>query len=616
MHSINDIKTLRKFRKIINTVINWCEHYPIRSLFLLYLLFVCIKIIVTQLFLDPSNLVDGFIYMKMAGSFFQSGSFQIYGEPTHQYPPLYPILISPAYIFNDTILIFRTIKILSVLYSTLILFPAYLIAREFLDSKKSIITAIVISCLAGVVIWVFNIVSECIFYTLFLTSVYFIYKSAFEKGYKFKLLTGFFIGLCFLSRYTAIVFAPAIFLFFIIMHIHEKNQTRLKAITLSLKECIIISIPAGLTILPWLIRNGMLFGYTYKGILGYATEISSAAAKLIAIAGEITLSERNTNMPGNINMIQNFVIHILVNHGILILSCGIIFCILSVWMLHQSHKDKTTNLYAICILTILLTEFLIIVDSIHNITLPWRLHGRYLEPIFPMIIIIGIIGLTKIKHLNQKRIYIFLLTSLPLSLLIVNTWGFMGGMISVSYIGIMQDLKLYLSKFFGITINSPIHIHYSILIFLLITCMFLLFFLMIRFKISKKKIFAIACLIILASTTISAAGYMTRDAYTSNSDLYEFGCWLNKQFSGNNETIYFDEDIEQGINQLSIWINAPITVGSWNETNNSYNVKHLISNNLYNYTLEYSKNLTASLGGGIRGRDGWANKIYVYNLEE
>ena len=125
-----------------------------------------------------------------------------------------------------------------------------------------------------------------------------------------------------------------------------------------------------------------------------------------------------------------------------------------------------------------------------------------------MIIIIGIIGLTKIKHLNQKRIYIFLLTSLPLSLLIVNTWGFMGGMISVSYIGIMQDLKLYLSKFFGITINSPIHIHYSTLVFLLITCMFLLFFLMIRFKISKKKIFAIACLIILASTTISAAGYM------------------------------------------------------------------------------------------------------------
>jgi len=109
MHSINDIKTLRKFRKIINTVINWCEHYPIRSLFLLYLLFVCIKIIVTQLFLDPSNLVDGFIYMKMAGSFFQSGSFQIYGEPTHQYPPLYPILISPAYMSYGYLILYLNV---------------------------------------------------------------------------------------------------------------------------------------------------------------------------------------------------------------------------------------------------------------------------------------------------------------------------------------------------------------------------------------------------------------------------------------------------------------------------------------------------------------------------
>jgi 4-amino-4-deoxy-L-arabinose transferase-like glycosyltransferase len=596
-------------------IFHWMEVRPIQSLIVIYFIFASFKICITQIFLDPSNLVDGFIYMKMAGSFFQDGSFHIYNEPTHQYPPLYPIMISPAYLFHDSLMIFRTIKLLSVFYSTLIIFPVFFITRELTDTKKSLLLAILISSLSAVIIWNFNVVSECVFYTLFLTSIYFIYKSTFEKGYTYTMLTGVFLGLCFLTRYTAVVFVPAVFIFYIVMYFYRKNKSITQSILLSFKKCILVSVPMALIILPWMIRNGLLFGFTYRGVLGYSKEISSATTKLISIVGEMTFSAQHSTT-NNINYLENFIIHFLLDNGIIILSCGILFVVLFIWMFHHSFMYKTTNVFALSVLAILLTEFLIVVDSIHNIKLPWRLHGRYLEPIFPLLIILGSIGLIKIKNLHQKFIYLVLIICLPFTLLLANTWGYMGGMISVSYIGILQDFRLYLDKFLGVSIQLPVHIHYKILILIVIISLFVLFFILIKYRVSKKKITTLSCLLLMLSTAISAGGYMVRDAHTSNSELYDFGVWLNKEFSGKNEYIYFDEDLGTAINQLSIWINAPTIVGSWNETNNDVHAAYLISNNPYSYPVIYKQNLSSSLAGTIRGRNGWSTIIYVYSIEE
>lgn len=607
-------KSYEKISLFIQKISRYCETHPLRSLIALYVFFVSIKIIVTQLYIDPSNLVDGFIYMKMARSFFQTGTFQIYGQPTHQYPPLYPILISPSYVFNDTLSIMRMIRILSVIYSSLIIFPAYYLAKEFIETKKSLLVASIVSLQAGVFIWVFNSVSEIIFYSLFLAAVYFIYKSGFEKGHNYKILTGIFIGLCFLSRYTAVVFAPAIFLFYIVTIKKTQKKSLINSTILSIKNCLIISIPAWLTVLPWLIRNGNLFGYTLTGILGYAKHISQAAERIVAMSDTISFSQPSSSAPSTTNYIENFIIHAFVDIGIITLSCAILFFVLSIWLLLHTYKQKKPYLFCFCVLCFLLTFLLIIVDSIHNITVPWRLHARYLEPVFALFTILGIIALTKIDHLHQKIIYILLLLCLPFSLLLSNTWGHMGGMIPVSYIGVLKNINLYLSKFFNISINIPIAIADTLLISFVIFCLFALFFILIRYKVSKKKIAVIACLLLLSSTTISTVGYITRDAYTAQSDLYEFGMWLNQQFSGTNEIIFMDENLSTAMNQLSVWINAPIIVDSFNQTKNNTTSMYLITNNQYNYSLIHSKHIIAPLGGFIRGRKPWSTTVYVYQL--
>jgi 4-amino-4-deoxy-L-arabinose transferase-like glycosyltransferase len=582
-----------------NRFSSWVEIHPWKTLMAIYFVFSAIKIIISQIYLDPSNLVDGFIYLKMAGSFFENGSFSIYGEPTHQYPPLYPILISPAYIFNDSLSIFRMARVLSVFYSTLIIFPAFLITREFLNNRKSLLIACIISGLAGSIIWIYNLTSECLFYPLFLLTIFFLYKAYFETGHKFKILSGFFIGLCFLIKYTSVVLIPVSLFFFVIMILYEKKFLTLKLILNRIKDWIVVLIAAFVVVFPWLIRNGMSFGFSIRGILGYTQEISNTVKTI-----EIDL----------LSKVQNILLQEIIGHGALILSTGIIFFICAFWLLYQSFKHKTKKIFALSCISFLSLECLILLTAIHNINLPWRLHTRYIEPLFPLILILGLIGLLKIKKFQQRNLYVLLLTSFIVTLVLANTWGYMGGMISLPYIGIIQNFSTYLNEFFGYNINGA-SINSGLVILFVITILYTFFFVMIKVHISKKKIFVAACLIIFISTTISTVGYIARDAYTSKSDLYECGNWLNKRFSGESKIIFLDENIGEGTNLLAVWINAPMLIGKWNITNNT-KISYLISTDTYNYTLIYSKNISAALGENFIGRYDWQAQIFVYKLNE
>ena len=133
---------------------------------------------------------------------------------------------------------------------------------------------------------------------------------------------------------------------------------------------------------------------------------------------------------------------------------------------------------------------------------------------------------------------------------------------------------------------------------------------------SKKTILLISVSLIISSSIISGVGYMARDSYSSNSDINEFGSWCNDRFSGSKKTIFLDESIGEGIYQIGIWIDTPIIKGTWNESDDINNkISFLITPNTYNYTLEYTQNVSSPLGVGIRGRDNWHKTIYIYNIE-
>ena len=60
--------------------------------------------------------------MKLARSFFFDFNFMVHGVDANIYPPLYPIILSISYLFNDMTAVYLFMKIINVLISSLI-FP-------------------------------------------------------------------------------------------------------------------------------------------------------------------------------------------------------------------------------------------------------------------------------------------------------------------------------------------------------------------------------------------------------------------------------------------------------------------------------------------------------------
>ena len=107
-----------------------------KKLLFLYIILVVVKIALVSIISAPSNFADGYIYAKMARSFFYYQNFLVHGEFNYIYPPLYPIALSSSYIFKDMNLVYFSMKVINSLISSLIIIPAWLLGKEFLSRNN------------------------------------------------------------------------------------------------------------------------------------------------------------------------------------------------------------------------------------------------------------------------------------------------------------------------------------------------------------------------------------------------------------------------------------------------------------------------------------------------
>jgi len=178
---------LQKIIYMKKQFLDWTITHPWKTLGICYVLLVLFIFSLAALFSKPVALADDFIYMKMARSFFYNQGFSIADVPTHKYPPLYSILLSPAYIFSGTGAIYSAMMFINaLLYSTLI-FPMYLLSKEFLDKRKSIMLSIIGTIVPVYFLRNLIVLSENLLFPLFIFTTFFLYKAVFEEGYKFKL---------------------------------------------------------------------------------------------------------------------------------------------------------------------------------------------------------------------------------------------------------------------------------------------------------------------------------------------------------------------------------------------------------------------------------------------
>src|SRR3989344_5522759 len=102
----------------------------VKQLCLYFILLVIIKSILSYFIPAPSAFSDDYHYIKLARSFFNSQEFSIHEIPI-QRSLLYPIILSISYLFRDMTYVFLAMKIINAVISSLIIFPAWLLSKEF-----------------------------------------------------------------------------------------------------------------------------------------------------------------------------------------------------------------------------------------------------------------------------------------------------------------------------------------------------------------------------------------------------------------------------------------------------------------------------------------------------
>src|SRR3989344_1128981 len=266
------------------------------KLIIAFIIIFLLKGVLVSFIPAPSSFSDGYVYAKTARSFFFSQELSVHEEVLIKYPPLYSMALSISYLFNDMNNVYLLMKLINTFLSSLIIFPAFFLANEFLSSKKSFLFSVLISVLPQNFSFSAYLMSENLFYTLFLTSIYFIYKSFKEDKINYDIIASIFIGMSYLTRVISLVL-PITVAIFILINLIKKEYDLRKVFIKSVSYI----IPFSLIIFPWIVRNLILFGDS----------------------SNIAISYYNPSFITSLN--YEFVIWIILYIGFVILGSGILF---------------------------------------------------------------------------------------------------------------------------------------------------------------------------------------------------------------------------------------------------------------------------------------------------
>lgn len=581
--------------------IEWMDHHPWKTLIILYFVFVGVKVIISQIYVDPTCPADGYLYTRMARSFWHGEGFMVNGLPSHKYPPLYPMFISPAFIFDDMVIAFRAIRIINAFLSSLIIFPAFLLSREFLDIKKSIFVSMIVSSLAGSTAMVFKVFSENLFYPLFLVGVYFLYKSIFEKGYTYKLVAGFFVGLCFLTKYVTVAMFPAILIIYIFTTNYKRNDAKLKLFIGGIRKWLIFVASSIIVISPWLIRNGLHFGFSITDVLG------------LGYTGEF----QNVYLKTKFNIadvISSFFTQAILHNGFLILGSGVIFFIFSFLLFKKGFYNRNIKLFSFGSICFIISECFVLLIALRHTPIMWKLMGRYVEATIPLFIIFGFSGLQYLQ-VASRRLYLLLGISVFPMLFLMELDEHFINLLSISELVAIKKMDQYVTIF---GVDAKILSGYLGLIAgIFIIAIVLIFVIISKSHLQKRLFVFFSSCILLSATAVGCVAYLVGDWYASGSAMYEFGSFINMKTSGKGETVFFDSKMmnnsegERLQHMIGSWINAPIKIVNISE-NLTENASYLISTNILNYSLVYESNISDPFASVLSWKPKWEKKVYVY----
>jgi hypothetical protein len=216
---------------------NWPSNRTfVVCLFGAYFLFVLLRFSVTLLFEDPLIFGDELTYRYLAYSFYKYHNFYAiknYGHVENMSNVLYSIAISPAFIFGNNFYI--ATKLINCLLINSVIFPSYVIMRQFVSARKALYTSVVVMFLPF-----FNIanymMTENLYFPLFLWCFLIAYKYLTTRKIRLFILAVLLFLLLFFTKPTAIILVIAyivtsfVILFVLKRHSREQKQLIIRAI--------------------------------------------------------------------------------------------------------------------------------------------------------------------------------------------------------------------------------------------------------------------------------------------------------------------------------------------------------------------------------------------------
>lgn len=548
----------------------------------LFLLVILVKVVLSFNFLAPFIYMDEIIYDSLAQNLVEG---KLYAKLGGSYPPGYPLFLSiPYFLSEDKNVIYHMMLIISSIVTTSIIFPSYFILKKYCSKIVSVLGALAVTTLPFLTFYSFTLMTETLFIPLFMFSVWFLLESYETNDKKWELLASLSVVYLYMTRSNGLAMMIAFVLAFIYYTIINLKSSRIQDLIVK-KSFLIITFVIFLT-------SWTLFST-------YVTDVNKPFSSPVN-------SHYNAGSSYNIGSVSQHIVDPLFSYDKLIValvylknlidylylsSYSILYIVLFLLIIFiVNRKINIKSPLAITNTYIIISSLLLVLSTL-AFTLQGsgyeKILGRYIEPIIPIIVVAGIIGLNYLndKAISFKQTNIFVLSFILFIFIVLCTIMY-DNTIIIGFINMANNVALYsftqfYDLFFGINygfvmqmpISSILPATLMILYFLLIlTCVYL------SFK-NKKYLTILLVIFIFSSIEFTQPIYYNAIFQSSMCNEGPIGTFLNTYT--NKDTIYLvdinsDQRIELG------------KYGFWNKGEIKYiDAENVTDLNIYNDTINY-----------------------------
>lgn len=435
------------------------------TFFVLALFFfnVIIKIIFSFFVPGPEILGDEVYYKDLAWAFYHLDVFKI---KIAKVPYVYPFLIAPAFLAGDNFHI--VMLIINAFLSSALVFPVWLLSRMFLDRKDAIYPAIISTFLPYHYTFPQTVMTENLFFPMFVMTVYAFFKARNELKEKWVILFGVLLGLSLITRDQGFAILPAFFLIWWLPN-EEKSTKPIKTFGIRIWLFVFATCIAIIAFFPQVLLK------TSGDVVEFVTRKASGAP--------VAVVTRTGAIAYNPYELRAIIIVVYLFYLFLSIAPFLIGILLKPVNSFRLFFRKKENVYLFFIIIMTGLFLFVILRTAYN---PYYLENYYLLARYTFYIgifwlIYAFVALNKFSQLNLKRnILIFRLILASIFSLAI---------ILVSYFALIKGSIWKLSEFFILRFNAlDVYIykqHWFLIIYAVLTVLIISYLI---YKNQKKAI--------------------------------------------------------------------------------------------------------------------------------